>query len=138
MRIPIEKPGNPEELVHYGVKGMHWGIHKAEETVGSARTFIKEKKTERKLSQAQLHENAAANLDKEIRAVKTKPSKIWFVQHQRDEYVKELEQYRDQHLKDAKDLREGRLTDQQKHNRNTTEKLPKLLRPFLSLMAHTR
>lgn len=26
--ISIEKPGTPSELVHLGVKGMHWGVRK--------------------------------------------------------------------------------------------------------------
>jgi hypothetical protein len=28
------KPGTPEELVHYGVKGMRWGVRKQEDLVG--------------------------------------------------------------------------------------------------------
>lgn len=28
--LPIEKPGTPEELVHFGVKGMRWGVRKSE------------------------------------------------------------------------------------------------------------
>lgn len=30
--ISTEKPGTPEELVHFGVKGMKWGVHR---TAGS-------------------------------------------------------------------------------------------------------
>ena len=26
--IPTEKPGTPEELAHYGVKGMKWGVRR--------------------------------------------------------------------------------------------------------------
>lgn len=31
MRVSVEKPGTPEELVleHHGVKGMHWGQRRA-------------------------------------------------------------------------------------------------------------
>ncbi len=28
MIVPLEKPGTPEELVHFGVKGMRWGVRK--------------------------------------------------------------------------------------------------------------
>jgi hypothetical protein len=30
--VPIEKPGTPQELVHFGVKGMRWGVRKSEES----------------------------------------------------------------------------------------------------------
>lgn len=29
MKVALEKPGTPDELVHHGVKGMHWGIRGA-------------------------------------------------------------------------------------------------------------
>lgn len=29
MIVDLEKPGTPEELVHYGVKGMKWGVRKS-------------------------------------------------------------------------------------------------------------
>lgn len=32
MIVSLEKPGTPHELVHYGIKGMRWGVRKAEET----------------------------------------------------------------------------------------------------------
>ena len=28
MIVPLEKPGTPEELVHFGRKGMKWGVRK--------------------------------------------------------------------------------------------------------------
>lgn len=40
MKVPIEKPGTPEELVHFGVKGMRWGIRK-EDLVTSSRSSKK-------------------------------------------------------------------------------------------------
>jgi hypothetical protein len=36
MRYLIEKPGTPEELVHYGVKGMKWGVRKSSSSSGKA------------------------------------------------------------------------------------------------------
>lgn len=36
--IPIEKPGTPQELVHYGVKGMKWGVRKKRDSSGSSRS----------------------------------------------------------------------------------------------------
>lgn len=44
MLVPLEKPGTPEELVvlHVGVKGMHWGIRKQEETSDDKPTSTKQ------------------------------------------------------------------------------------------------
>lgn len=28
MIVPLEKPGTPEELIHFGTKGMKWGVRK--------------------------------------------------------------------------------------------------------------
>jgi hypothetical protein len=30
--ISTEKPGSPADLVHFGVKGMQWGVHKTQGT----------------------------------------------------------------------------------------------------------
>lgn len=38
MIIPIEKPGTPEELVHFGVKGMRWGVRKEYQATSSTRS----------------------------------------------------------------------------------------------------
>lgn len=29
MRVSVEKPGTPSELVHHGVKGQKWGVRQA-------------------------------------------------------------------------------------------------------------
>lgn len=41
MIVPLEKPGTPEELVHFGVKGMKWGVRKS--PVTSNRRSIEKK-----------------------------------------------------------------------------------------------
>jgi hypothetical protein len=38
--VSVEKSGTPEELVHYGIKGMRWGVRKPEESKESQPTGI--------------------------------------------------------------------------------------------------
>lgn len=33
-----EKPGTPEEILHYGVKGMRWGVRKSRSATGISRS----------------------------------------------------------------------------------------------------
>lgn len=40
--ISTEKPGTPEELVHFGVKGMRWGIRNEKESSGNSRKSQRE------------------------------------------------------------------------------------------------
>lgn len=32
MKVALEKPGTPGELVHFGTKGMKWGVHRTQGT----------------------------------------------------------------------------------------------------------
>lgn len=34
MIMPLEKPGTPEELIHFGVRGMKWGVRKEDSSSG--------------------------------------------------------------------------------------------------------
>jgi hypothetical protein len=34
--ISTEKPGSPEELVHFGTKGMRWGVRKSESSTNNS------------------------------------------------------------------------------------------------------
>jgi hypothetical protein len=34
VKVSVEKPRTPEEIVHFGVKGMRWGVQKKQETSG--------------------------------------------------------------------------------------------------------
>ena len=36
MKVSVEKPGTPVELVHVGVKGMRWGVRKRDYTESRA------------------------------------------------------------------------------------------------------
>lgn len=47
MIVSIEKPGTPAELVHYGVKGMKWGVRRKREQSQSGKTVQLTKKQER-------------------------------------------------------------------------------------------
>lgn len=51
--ISVEKPGTPSELVHVGVRGMHWGVRKREEissktssTTAKKPSFVRQHKKE--------------------------------------------------------------------------------------------
>lgn len=112
--IPVEKPGSPADILeHYGAKGMHWGIRKKEET--SNRKPAQPKQiSPKKEARAKRHEEAAKNVQPHIDAIRANPSKIAYIQNNRNAQIKSLEDYRDQHIKDAKDIREGHLTDGQK------------------------
>lgn len=37
MRVPLEKPGTPEELLHFGVKGMKWGVRNRRDVINVAK-----------------------------------------------------------------------------------------------------
>lgn len=113
MMVSLEKPGTPKELVHFGVKGMRWGVRREEGTSGkrSGPKPISARKERR----AKEHEAKAANAQTKIDQIKATPrSRVPFVQRSRDAKVYELEQHRDHQLKAAKDIREGHLTDTQK------------------------
>jgi hypothetical protein len=104
MMVSLEKPGTPQELVHFGTKGMRWGVRNEEKTSGkgsgpkplSARKERRAKEFEAKAAKAQ------AKIDEISGTPRSKRS------------VARLEKHRDQQLKNAKDVREGHLTDKQK------------------------
>lgn len=117
--ISVEKPGSPEELVHFGAKGMKWGVHKERETSGqksskSETSGWSDKKRNRVENRAKGHDVTANYAQRRIDYIKANPSKWNYTQRQNNINVVNLEQYRDVHLKAAKDLRSGHLTDFQK------------------------
>jgi hypothetical protein len=36
--VPLEKPGTPEELIHFGVRGMKWGVRRSESSGSTGST----------------------------------------------------------------------------------------------------
>jgi len=60
--ISTEKPGSPAELVHFGTKGMKWGVRKSEGT----RDFYKKNPTSQQRS-AKI-DKARANVEKSRKA----------------------------------------------------------------------
>lgn len=92
-----------EALLHYGVKGMKWGVRKDEKGGGNEKRAAKyQKKADR----------AQAQID-EIKALPKPRRKM--TQRSRDNDAAELEQFRAEQQKAADDIRGGRkLTDAQR------------------------
>jgi hypothetical protein len=107
--ISVEKPGTPYELVHHGIKGMHWGVRKKEETSGQQSARPEKKLSDRKLKKIETHETNA-------RIAQTRIDQINADRNVRDrkKRIKQLEKFRDQNQKDANAIREGHLTSHQK------------------------
>lgn len=111
--ISVEKPGTPSELVHFGIKGMKWGVRKEEET-STGKPAQPKKLSDRKVKRVRGHEAVAKSAQAQIDTIKANPSKWRYTRHNQNVQVKELEKFRDKHVKAAKDIREGHLTDYQK------------------------
>lgn len=115
MLVSVEKPGSPAEVLeHFGKKGMRWGVRNEEKTSSNGKSSQPKTISPRKEKRAKGHTTTANQTQKAIDEIKAKPSSNWYVNHQRNAQVHELEQYRDKHVKAAKDIREGHLTDYQK------------------------
>jgi ribosomal protein S8 len=52
MKVSVEKPGTPGELVHHGVKGMKWGVRKEQASSGARRAGSVAKKVGKGLGKA--------------------------------------------------------------------------------------
>ena len=107
--------GSPQTaLVHYGKKGMKWGVITKEPPSGARSSTTTPDGKKINVKKAEAHEANAARAQQVIDKVKANPSKWGYIQRQRDENVRQLEIYRDKEKKAAEDVREGHLTDSQK------------------------
>lgn len=118
--ISTEKPGSPEELIHFGAKGMRWGVRKEEKTSNrksskSETSKWSTKKRTRVENRAKGHEATARKAQVEIDKLKANPSTNHVGQINKTGKIRKLENERNKNLKAAKDLREGHLTDYQKN-----------------------
>lgn len=90
-------------LVHYGVKGMRWGVITKDSPSGKIN-----------VKKAEMHDANAARAQAEIDKIRAKPSNWTFVQAKREANIQQLEAYKAKELKNAQDVRDGHLTDGQK------------------------
>jgi hypothetical protein len=99
LGVTDAKP-SPDELLHYGVKGMRWGVRRSEEELGRARE-----------KRAQKYEKKAAKIDKEIARIQ---SSKHYTASSKKTLTNAQMSVKTQALEDAKAAREGRLTSDQK------------------------
>ena len=113
MIASIEKPGTPEELVHFGIKGMKWGVRKQRDSsdVGKFKQF----RSNRKAKRIKKAEKDVADAQAAIDRITAK-GRSWnpYTNRVRSNQVKELTKFRDQRTKDITAIRAGKLTDKQK------------------------
>jgi hypothetical protein len=119
VKVSVEKPRTPEEIVHFGVKGMRWGVQKKQETSGQKSItpndrIFKDARAKRRERRAKGHEAVARKEQKAIDLIKANPSKHAIVQFHRNNLMREHAKERDLRLKDAADIRAGKLTTFQK------------------------
>jgi hypothetical protein len=64
--ISTEKPGTPEELLHFGVKGMKWGVRRSRETHEFKRKFPTPTARETEIYRARQSERATRRAYKSV------------------------------------------------------------------------
>lgn len=104
-----EKP-SLDELTHFGIKGMKWGVRKKEDS-GSGRSIAKDDRVERK---AKAFEAEADGIQKRIDNLYKTPARDAYQQQARDQQAQALREYKARATRDAEAVRTGKLTDHQK------------------------
>lgn len=113
-----------DELKHYGVKGMKWGVRKDRETKAQRRRSREERKTQKRETKAKKFEMKASVFSKEIEAIDkqldglSRRSKwnpmVQATKADRKAVKSQLIAERDRALKDAERSRNGKLTSTQR------------------------
>lgn len=120
MIVSIEKPGTPAELVHYGIKGMKWGVRKKRETSGrgGGKKEISSEKRAKREAKAQKYDKRAATYQKRIDQVKARPKQTavqkYLIEGDRRAIIAELEKAKASAERAAEAKRQGKLTRGQK------------------------
>lgn len=115
--IHDNKPSLEEAVVHFGAKGMHWGIRKAEDKAAPSGPSAKQQKRETKAQGFQIRADVAnvhiAELSRDLKAL---PPGLKTA-YKRSSMKQDLQlqtAHRDQLLKDSEAARSGKLTSNQK------------------------
>lgn len=113
-----------DELKHYGVKGMKWGVRKDRETKAQRRRSREERKTQKRETKAKKFEMKASAFSKEIEAIDKQLDSLsrlskWnpmvqFAKADRKALRNQLIAERDRALKDAERSKNGKLTSTQR------------------------
>lgn len=113
-----------DELKHYGVKGMKWGVRNDRETKAQRRRSREERKTQKRETKAKKFEMKASELSKEINAIdkqlaglsrsNQRNPMVQFAKADRKAIKKQLIAERDRALKDAERSKNGKLTSTQR------------------------
>lgn len=106
--IDTTKPGTPEELVHYGVKGMKWGVRKKRDGGGGG-------KQARREARAKKFDTKSAGLKNQINQLEAnKQRQSAFGRSVTNRKIADLQKKKAQADKDAEAKRQGKLSRRQK------------------------
>lgn len=117
--ISVEKPGTPEELVHFGIKGMKWGVRRERDgSGGGSKNPIKKFKELRAKRKERRLKEVKSDISKgegKIKELKANPGTNPIGKLYRAARVKKIEGYLKQKREDHDDILHNRLTDKQRN-----------------------
>lgn len=97
------------ELYHYGIPGMKWGVRRYQNEDGSLTKVGKNRRSKRD-KRASKYIDKADHIQKDIDKLQSKNKQSKYIQRK----IKKLEQRKEQNLKDAETKKQGKLTRKEK------------------------